>query len=374
MQAAMILEEAHRMVEAAAEEGSPPALVFCGDLNSLPETGVMEFLLTGRVAPSHPDWITGACFRWGFASSRKAAKAMTDALSGPEPAAAWRALAESAAGERTLQDCLERCRRMGQSWGVLVEGHASAEAEDDGQVAEEEDQQVEEDEAETTSGLGAVSATEDFSAEGGQLNSHGQESQAVIDARRVLQAALRSGGTFKNNRAVAAAQLALDAGLSDLPLLTLEDSQRQRVWEHMAALQEEAEAKLQQAARAQEELSADAAVASERGAGTSASRSPSETTPGASVCGVGIGLQHPFHLTSAYEETPEFTNFVDGYVGTLDWILFDKGSLRRVASAALPSREVVAECTALPSQRFPSDHLLLAADLAWPEPSEPGGL
>lgn len=44
----------------------PPTtgLIFAGDLNSTPETGVIEFLMTGRVSPHHPEWARGAQMRW----------------------------------------------------------------------------------------------------------------------------------------------------------------------------------------------------------------------------------------------------------------------------------------------------------------------
>eukprot|EP00041_Stephanoeca_diplocostata_P027603 m.762316 g.762316 ORF g.762316 m.762316 type:complete len:158 (-) comp23209_c0_seq6:890-1363(-) len=39
-----------------------------GDLNSTPETGVVEFLCTGQLSPQHPEWARGAQVRWDRAT------------------------------------------------------------------------------------------------------------------------------------------------------------------------------------------------------------------------------------------------------------------------------------------------------------------
>lgn len=177
-----------------------------------------------------------------------------------------------------------------------------------------------------------------------------------------LQALLQNGATFKSSPEVAVAQLAIDARLPGGPRLNLGPAERQQVSDTITLLHKEVEAELQNAADFQEELATE--IAAE--VSTLAKKHP--TGIAAKVCGLGMELRHPYQLASAYQPTPAFTNFVGtggGYEATLDWIIFDKQQLRRMAEAPTPPREVVEEATALPSERFPSDHLLLAADLSW---------
>jgi mRNA deadenylase 3'-5' endonuclease subunit Ccr4 len=69
---------------------------------------------------------------------------------------------------------------------------------------------------------------------------------------------------------------------------------------------------------------------------------------------------------SAYgPHEPRYTNFTGSFVGVLDYIFFTKNHLRVLGSLDMPSDEVVSEFTALPSPRFPSDHLPLVADFDW---------
>lgn len=81
MHTAAILSEAGAFLEqcrsspdvaqamAAAGGGRPPALLFCGDLNSdlndgIP--GVVELLRSGRLPHDYWDWVQGAAFKWGM--------------------------------------------------------------------------------------------------------------------------------------------------------------------------------------------------------------------------------------------------------------------------------------------------------------------
>lgn len=65
IQTMMLMHELRTMLEDSVTSFRPGAtkadpnsvpLLFCCDLNSLPESGVIEFLSTGRVAADHPDF------------------------------------------------------------------------------------------------------------------------------------------------------------------------------------------------------------------------------------------------------------------------------------------------------------------------------
>ena len=73
-------------------------------------------------------------------------------------------------------------------------------------------------------------------------------------------------------------------------------------------------------------------------------------------------LRHPLALQFACGY-PEFTNFVGGFVGCLDYVWFDSSGLVSTASMPMPPLEAVTAETALPNSEFPSDHLPMVADL-----------
>jgi hypothetical protein len=68
----------------------------------------------------------------------------------------------------------------------------------------------------------------------------------------------------------------------------------------------------------------------------------------------------PFVSTTGF---PDFTNFVRGFVETLDYILVEEGRVKVVNVAEMPDREMASQDTALPSPVFPSDHVSVMADL-----------
>ncbi|KAL4704065.1 hypothetical protein ACJJTC_001987 [Scirpophaga incertulas] len=63
--------------------------------------------------------------------------------------------------------------------------------------------------------------------------------------------------------------------------------------------------------------------------------------------------------------TPPFTNFTAGFADCLDYIFYDKSSLKVEQVIPLPSVEELQAHTALPSIVFPSDHIALVADLGF---------
>lgn len=85
----------------------------------------------------------------------------------------------------------------------------------------------------------------------------------------------------------------------------------------------------------------------------------------------GVDLEHEWELASADELATSFTNYVRGYIGCLDYIFYQPSRMAVSQVIPLPPEsELLA--TALPSPRFPSDHLSLCVDLAFlPSASSP---
>ncbi|RLN94822.1 hypothetical protein BBJ28_00011158 [Nothophytophthora sp. Chile5] len=77
-------------------------------------------------------------------------------------------------------------------------------------------------------------------------------------------------------------------------------------------------------------------------------------------------ITHALHLVSGCG-IPPFTNFAGTFVGTLDYILVGSDVLEIREVFPLFSEEDVSEEVALPSSKFPSDHVSLICDLAWRE-------
>ncbi|CAE8585904.1 unnamed protein product, partial [Polarella glacialis] len=280
MQTALILEDAEKMSALAMEKyGVRPAVLFLGDLNSEPDTGAVELLGTGSVSAAHPDWARCAPFRWGFASSRQAARKMQSALK----VGRWGDMKDNLAEDDTLGSCMERYRRMCCCLSVLGIGGFDGGAD--------------EDVPETDASVPEVIQTD-----------------SSASPQQTLMSALSANGTFQNSGTVASAQLALDAGIfSRVPVTSLDPQELVQAKKRTEQLAEVIKSKTEEAVTTQQ----------------------------------------------------DFTNFVGGYEAALDWIFFDRKLLRKVSEAKLPSREVVSAETALPSSLFPSDHLLLATDLAW---------
>ncbi|CAK9058901.1 unnamed protein product [Durusdinium trenchii] len=305
LQVALILDEAESICKRAEFEfGQRPALLFLGDLNSEPDTGATA-LLQGSVSAAHPDWARCAPFRWGYASSRQAAKDMLTALRTKRPEA------YSSLGDETEEDGLdglrcstERLQRVRNCLATLGIGEP--------QEAEEEAPEEQYDQV-----LGSSTDNSPWTS---------------------LEQKLQAGGTFKNCAAVATAQLAVDLQLSTEPVLEFTDEDLDAAKDAAEALAEVVGQKMQAAVKKQQAV---------------AEMVLEESDVGPALAGLGLQLSSPFKLSSACQ--PDFTNFVGNYEACLDWIFFTEEHLEKVSEAPMPSREAVAAETALPSQRFPSD-------------------
>ncbi|TSM44162.1 2',5'-phosphodiesterase 12 [Bagarius yarrelli] len=85
-----------------------------------------------------------------------------------------------------------------------------------------------------------------------------------------------------------------------------------------------------------------------------ASNGPEEFLP--------MELHSPFQLTSACGE-PDYTNYVGGFKGCLDYIFIEPQVLHIEQVIPLPSHQEVTTHQALPSVSHPSDHIALVCDL-----------
>ncbi|XP_078470572.1 2',5'-phosphodiesterase 12 [Lampetra planeri] len=106
----------------------------------------------------------------------------------------------------------------------------------------------------------------------------------------------------------------------------------------------------------------DGAEETEAGA---ASSNESDGGDDGGICGrapVALDLRHELALYSASGE-PEFTNFVAGFRGCIDYVLASRAALATEAVVPLPGLDEVQTHTALPSVAHPSDHLALVCDL-----------
>eukprot|EP00435_Cladocopium_sp_Y103_P075956 s49_g70.t1 len=295
--------QAEAISKRAEEEfGQHPALLFLGDLNSEPDTAAIA-LLQGYVSAAHPDWAKCASFRWGHASSRKAAQKMLAALKTGRPEA-YHALRE-ADGVDDLRISMERLQRSRACMAKL-------------RITEEEESDDEDDE---------------------EVDDYYEEEGESLDTS-ALQQKLEARATFKTCAAVATAQLALDLQLSVEPVLDVEELDFDAVKDAADRLAQVVQQKMNDVVEKQRVL------AEQLG--------DSDLRP--ALAGLGLQLHSPFKLTSACESAEsEFTNFVGNYEACLDWIFFSANDLEKVSEAPIPSREVVAAETALPSTRFPSD-------------------
>lgn len=96
----------------------------------------------------------------------------------------------------------------------------------------------------------------------------------------------------------------------------------------------------------------------------SSPRSPCEIVP-------GVALEAPCALVAADGLRSGVTNYVKGYQGLLDYVWIEPGAMEVAQLVPVPSTDQLGGY--LPSQRFPSDHLAVVADLCFvPETSSPG--
>ncbi|PRP82590.1 protein groucho-like [Planoprotostelium fungivorum] len=81
-------------------------------------------------------------------------------------------------------------------------------------------------------------------------------------------------------------------------------------------------------------------------------------------------LHHNLKLSSAYAtyrdgREPVFTNYSQNFKGTLDYIFYEMDKLKLNGQLTLPPESELNVETAIPNEKFPSDHLPLRADFSY---------
>ncbi|XP_017862422.1 PREDICTED: 2',5'-phosphodiesterase 12 [Drosophila arizonae] len=77
-----------------------------------------------------------------------------------------------------------------------------------------------------------------------------------------------------------------------------------------------------------------------------------------------VELRQPFLMSSACG-TPPYTNYTTLFAACLDYIFYQRDCFDLLQSVPLPTLEQLSENEAIPSIKFPSDHVALVADLAF---------
>lgn len=78
----------------------------------------------------------------------------------------------------------------------------------------------------------------------------------------------------------------------------------------------------------------------------------------------GLKITTKLRFSSAYKDVP-YTNYVPSFNGCLDYIYYEKDSLKCDSVVPLPDHEDVTASDGLPSDVFPSDHLALVANMSY---------
>lgn len=354
-------------------------LVICGDFNGEPFDGVIRFVREGRLSAGDGDWALGSVFRWGGTSSRAAAADLIALTPEDEAVRGWAGEGEQKGATRIpstddLDSRQQRLGRMAASWRTVSE------------------------------------------VERGARQPCNVQPSAPESSTHLLtaQSHARKGCTFKTCAVVAAYTLRRDAGMA--PSTSLLGLSRVQYPGVHSAEGEDGEGGGERLGNGPEWCRGDAcgdvnacvdedippevaevaeAVRREVAMHSSGLQALQDKTAVAEVQALGnddgatgndkqwkalsIGpcamhLRHPLALESACGY-PEWTNYVSGFVGALDYIWADTvgcstakggvmaGGLQSVASMSMPPLEAVTAEVALPSSEFPSDHIPMVADL-----------
>ena len=406
-------EDAQTQTREARSAKNKTGLVVCGDMNAEPFDAAARFATEGELSAADADWALGSMFRWGGTSSRAAAAELASMDRAPRGessasieadlqathqklermAACWRACAEIERGDRapcaarlnptsspgrgpearggdgvdgatdpfliarhharngcTFKTCDRVAawtfrRDAGMAPGVSLAGTAKARWPGaEARASPEPDSGVGGGgEPARCAGMGPERAREDA------CDSAPGPDGIPRDARRAsaggdLASADRPSVGRKESAAAAASDVAAASAAA-----------RKALEAHRAglrAVQISALALEREAMDALERANAEAGgwVAAEVGASA-------------------MHLRHPLRLRSACGD-PEWTNFVGGFRGALDYVWCDTSrdtsfgaAVVPVAHAPMPPLEAVTAQTALPNDEFPSDHLPMVADV-----------
>ena len=79
-------------------------------------------------------------------------------------------------------------------------------------------------------------------------------------------------------------------------------------------------------------------------------------------------MSHRLELVSSYglvTGEPRYTNYTGDFIGCLDYILYRKSQLSVVGVLQVDDEAQLREYTALPSPKYPSDHIFLVSEFQW---------
>ena len=409
-------------VETESNSQTKVALVVCGDFNAEPFDAAARFVGSGTLRASDPDWALGSVFRWGGTSSRAAAAELLaidpelDAfeqeqreLSRADPVDAE--LAPGVPTAQQLNALSQKLGRMAASWRVASETErgarlpcgvvcdalpvSSKEELSPLQIAQHHAKngctfktcvcvaawQFRRD-ANMQSGVAlrglsqtrwpgaeAAMASDETWGGGGGDTRNGMSPDRQREDTCAPAPVDGPVGVHHANRAAFGSGLEKETDDDDLNLKTDADVSSATSAARKALLAHQAGLRLVSSLNASLESDAMETIelANEKSSGWVAEP----------IGGCAVHLRHPLRLQSACG-FPEWTNFVAGFAGALDYIWCDTGTnlgrdphrgvsnqapLRPTAHAPMPSLESVKQQTALPNDQFPSDHLPMVADL-----------
>ena len=284
--------QAHELVAQANEFAEGHPLMLCGDFNGEPEDGIIRYLKNGQISAADEDWIRGSLFRWGGTSSRDAARSLYYILDDGRGYETDRTYKVQNSME--LRELVERGIFMSLSARTLNESWGAK-----------------------------CKCSSDDSGEG-----------PIVAVKKHVKA----GCTFKNCHAVAAFTLRREIGLD--PGLSMNED------ELLAAKQAFASMKNAQAEGFD--------IVSKAQIKAMESVKPAEGARVVPVgCGATLSIARPLTSAGGY---PEWTNYVGGFVGALDYVWCSEDFNPRTV-APPPPMSAVLEATALPNAQFPSDHV-----------------
>jgi len=292
--------QAHALVSKANafSKGSP--LILCGDFNGEPQDGIIRYLRDGKIDAADDDWVHGSLFRWGGTSSRDKARDLFYILDDGRGYEINRSLEVANAAD--LRHLHER--------GVCMS-------------------------------LCARTLDEPYGAEC-KCKDEPDETNPII----AVKAHVKAGCTFKNCHKVAAFTLRRESGLDPDIHASSED---------IAACKSAfARVKSAQTVGFQKIKSAQSTLAHQ------STPSPPTLDDNVTPAGCGLTLKIPIHLSSA-SGYPDWTNYVGGFVGALDYVWCSADAFIPRAVAPLPPMSAVTQCVALPNAQFPSDHVPVLA-------------
>ena len=291
--------QAHELLTQATAFADGGPLMLCGDFNGEPEDGVIRYISKGKISAADSDWIRGSLFRWGGTSSRDAARSLYYIL-------------DDGHGYET--DRNYKVENSLELRALVERGICMS--------------------------LSARTLDENWGAKC-KCGSCDDGDGPIVAVKKHV----KSGCTFKNCHAVAAFTLRREIGLD--PGLEMSEDELAM-----------AKAKRTMMKNAQDE---GFRVVSSLQIQALESAAPIDGSTVLPVgCGATLSIPRPLFSAGGF---PEWTNYVGGFVGALDYVWCSSEAFRPRNFAPLPPMSAVLQSTALPNAVFPSDHIPVVVDV-----------